>query len=481
MATGQKWILLGVLAAVCVQVFLPPFVGLADNGDFPKIAGHFSIGNPTARQDAWIYFQSRLPIAPQYHWESNIPSSETVLVWTSLRLAGLVGQADSFEIRYLGAIHTALLLLPFALLLRFLRPMGRTYRLGIPVLAAIMFTDVAYIAYFNSFYADTGAFLFLLLSVIAALYLARDGGLPWTLLFAGSAVVLVTSKAQHSWLAVPLALFLGRCAWRARSTLRRTAAAISALTVLAAGVWMLEATPVYYSGRCLFNVIFYEMIPNSPTPLADLRELGMGPAELPWAGMSGFQADSPALSDTWATDFYRRVGYGKLGLFFLSHPARLLDKFQGAAAELRKVRPVFGNYQRADGFPPATHSRTFALYSDLEAKLWEHNPLPAVLALLLVSLAGSIAFTSRIGPSPLLEVYWLVWIVAAVEFAVASVGESVETDRHFLLFHALLGMMLCFGAAAAPEAYAAVRRRFAETRERALPDHSRRSDSRSVS
>ncbi|MGH9647165.1 MAG: hypothetical protein ACRD4E_10145, partial [Bryobacteraceae bacterium] len=75
-----------VLLVACVvilvwQVFLPGFIGLADNRDFAKVAGHLCIGRADV-YDAnafFSYFYSDYQRSPQYCWESGIPTSQTLL------------------------------------------------------------------------------------------------------------------------------------------------------------------------------------------------------------------------------------------------------------------------------------------------------------------------------------------------------------------------------------------------------------------
>ncbi len=42
----DRVVLLLAAAAVASQIFVPPVVGLADNGDFVKVIGYFDLGAP---------------------------------------------------------------------------------------------------------------------------------------------------------------------------------------------------------------------------------------------------------------------------------------------------------------------------------------------------------------------------------------------------------------------------------------------------
>jgi hypothetical protein len=101
---------LGVL--VGVQLFVPPIVGMADNGDFVKIAARLCLQLPATLvhnpDRYWHYFISSYEVAPQHclvtwPWSSMVP-----IVWVAKHLHRLVGIEAHFDIRVLGAVCAAM-------------------------------------------------------------------------------------------------------------------------------------------------------------------------------------------------------------------------------------------------------------------------------------------------------------------------------------------------------------------------------------
>ena len=78
---GEVCVLCIIAAAAGCQLFLPPLIGLADNGDFARIAGRFDIGHTTGLYDEryFYFFRSKHEIDPKHHWDSNFFSSELLL------------------------------------------------------------------------------------------------------------------------------------------------------------------------------------------------------------------------------------------------------------------------------------------------------------------------------------------------------------------------------------------------------------------
>ena len=264
-------LLLGLCAAVCsIQIFVPPYIGLANNGDFPKVTGRFGIGPPDDGARNFIYFVSDYKYNPSYLWRSDIKSSENVLAAGPILAAKALG-ARIFDIRWLGAIHLLLFLGGYHSLLLYLWRPGPVFVPGVGGLALWIFSDVMYVSYFNSFYADTAALLGLLFMVPSALHdFEAPGKLRYALPIA--ALLFITSKTQHAlWGVFPAAFLL----WR-----RLVAAGI----LIVAEAAMLLSTPWTYRTAPLFSVIFYKLAPASSSPQAAVRELGLGEAEYPFIG-----------------------------------------------------------------------------------------------------------------------------------------------------------------------------------------------------
>ena len=151
----------GCVGVLLWQLFLPHFVGLADNRDFAKVAGRLCIGR-AAVTDAgayYAYFYPGYARSQIYCWDSAIPTSELLLAETSSWVQQRAGDPKSFDIRWLGAIHAVLFLAAWCLWLRALRPLHGP-RWWIVTLAALwIFGDVGFVSYLNTFYTDAAGLL----------------------------------------------------------------------------------------------------------------------------------------------------------------------------------------------------------------------------------------------------------------------------------------------------------------------------------
>src|SRR5438270_5821558 len=105
----DKGVLILAGAILCFQLFLPPVTGLANNGDFGKLIARFNLGAPF--EDEFRYAPIKYNFDPKYHYDSGVYSSELMFVATALGLHALISPTSSFDIRWIGAIHSGVFLL----------------------------------------------------------------------------------------------------------------------------------------------------------------------------------------------------------------------------------------------------------------------------------------------------------------------------------------------------------------------------------
>ena len=189
------WIL--VCAAVLAwQLFVPGFIGIADNADFFKVSGPFCLG--AADSNAALFFQSDYLRGGQFCLDQHLPMAEKTLVWLASSVEQRLGVPGRFDIRWLGALHALIFLWFYFLLIRLLRPLNLILRASLSLAGLWIFADVGLTSFFNSFYSDTAAILGALVASAAGLVLLQRKVPPLGLVAAYSlaALLLTLSKAQ---------------------------------------------------------------------------------------------------------------------------------------------------------------------------------------------------------------------------------------------------------------------------------------------
>ena len=427
------------------MLFIPPLIGLANDGDFGRMLGKVSLAADDSQN--LLYFESEYQPAPSPSY-SGLSMSGVWVARTALGVAHLAGAGPNFDIRFLAALYCLLLLAVLFGLLRLLQSCAVVVRLVLGGVVIWIFTDVAYSAYFNSFYAEPMALLSLLLMLTAALHIVAARQMRWYLWagFTLAAIFFVMSKAQYATAGIFPAVFVLLAPMSMSPMRRRLLRGVLCALIIIASLGELRGTAPWYKGVATFDIVFSNIPKTSPDGRQELRELGLDPSYIQYMG-----ANPWSLGPAWMAQFYTRVGPWKILRFYLAHPLRTLAILDGDLRTSAAHPRTLPNYSRVDGFPPRTRTRHFCSWSDLRSQLFLRWPYHILIWFGIV-IAGAcwIAVRRRGSFSSHAAALCLgVVFMAALEFAVASLGDGNDTGRHLFLFHALTDLTVCFVVAAA--------------------------------
>ncbi len=392
------------LLPVIWQLWIPPFTGLADNGDFAKVIGRWGLvpASPS-EQDTFHFWIREWKRDAGRVWVSEYWGVEVLLAGVAL----LWESGGRFDMRWMGLVHAALYGC-FAWLVA--GKLGKNWVAGI--VAVLAFGDAAYVTYFQSFYFDTAAVLGLMI-LMAAWWAENPAGM------CGGAALLALSKGPHA----PAVLLLAVLLLAARKWAWWPAAGILAL----GGLFMLSRTTPEYQATAYYNLAFFKLGPRDPQALDALK---IRTEDRRLLGTHAFEPTSPAQDARWLRAFFPKGGYGNVLRYYASKPAVaasvMWDDLRQEAKQIRAEN--LGNYERATGKRYCTLSLSFGWWS--AGKSW----LFAVArwhVFLFVPLAAAILWREK-------KLRWLMAGLLAVggyEFAVATLADALETYRHLLLFH----------------------------------------------
>lgn len=448
---GEALALGAAAAALAFQLFVPPRVGLGDNGDFNRTMGGFGLSAPASPQRYFGHFIPHFDYDPAPHEAVRFISSEKLFVALAVGIHRLTGGGPTFDIAPLAALHALALLAALGLLMAAARGLAPAARWTVVALLALAFTDVGYAAYLNSFYSEPASLAFFL-AAVALLALIASGRARLSLLaaLAAALVLFVAAKPQNFAAGLPLALLAGRQAllrsdWRWRAAVAATVAA----TVAMAAVMFTRGYPAAIREQGLQLSVFFGILRDAPDPRQDLAELGLPPKLAAFAGMHPWSAGAPAPGDpNFRRLFFDRITTARVLGFYARHPGRLWRVTDAVAQHAFRARPVLGNYEASTGRPPFSQSRSFSWWGRLRERVLPRS-LGGVLAVFALLLLGSAAVYARAAPSGrrLVELYWAVALVALLQLPVIAVAmAAIDPAKHTFLFKAAAD--LCVIAAA---------------------------------
>ncbi|HET7452468.1 MAG TPA: hypothetical protein VFL12_06990, partial [Thermoanaerobaculia bacterium] len=273
--------------ALAWQTIVPPPVGLADNGDFARIAGPMGLRATASPEPPHRYFGFLLPgfqITSPW-WRSRYGTSELVPIGLARTIGKVFSKTGFVDIRVIGAANALFVLVGAAVLLAGTRRWRARSRILFAFLVVGIYSDAAYATPLNSLFSQTASlWAFLLLAGFALSALDR----PTPAALCGywiAALLFVTAKPQEIVQVPAIALFGVLLTKAGPAPVSRGARpwALAAALFAAAVVYYLRIPPTI-SGPGLHNQVFVEILGQSPDPAADLRDLGL-PAE--WAAYRG--------------------------------------------------------------------------------------------------------------------------------------------------------------------------------------------------
>lgn len=445
------WTMIAAAAAIIYVLFVKPVAGIADNGDFLRIMASTGLDylHPNLSYDDkyFGYFIREFKLVPL--GIGGYASTQVPLVLIATWLNMLLYSRDVFDMRFMAVVYSILLLAAVWVVSRSHRTIPAAARIVLALALVFVFADAGYIAYFNSLFGEPVSFVFLLLTVAFALAAAARETPSRKLLIAFfiCAIWLTGSKIQNAPVGILLALlglrFLGL---RGDKPWRRTVIGFSAFLAFGS-LAMYVLAPKQLKEINMYQTVFYGVVKDSPMPEADLEELGV-PGELAvLAGTNFFTADTaipqrdPRLYET----FYNHMSHGKVALFYLKHPGRLLQKLEIAAHNGMTIRPYYlGTYEQNEGMPRGAISGKLGWWSEAKRSLLP-NTLWFLVPFCLLYYAAVWLEWSRadtLGGRIYAETFALVGLIGIVSFLIPVIGDGeADLSKHLFLFNVCFDVM----------------------------------------
>jgi len=448
-----SWAVLAIAAGVlCLQVLVHPIIGLADNGDFIKVMGPVGLKHHTAKPEDnfWYHPNTKFQFTEAGHQDIDYMTSERPLAHFARWIGTLASRDSLFDLRLLGSIHALLLLGGIALLLSATRKLHRATRCCLSFMLVFMFTDSGYAAALNSFYSQTPSLVFLLISAgFAARLIAQEGRSVWDWVgLAAAAMLYLSSKPQEAVTGPFFALILGLAAWAWGSRWRKNLGLVCALGLLGFAFWYYRQTPEFAIRKAaLYNTVFYELLPNSPDPRADLAALGLDPDLVRYNNTYAFTPEAAIYLPWFEGAFYDKISLRHVLQFYLTHPSRCWRLLQKGAETAFTLRVDYLGYvEKWEGSEWKERADHFGRWSAFKKRLLPGSPWTLLVffggnlsAAVFLSLRKGVSLKWRLGCAS----FGALNLTALTAFFTCTFGDSLfDLPRHLFTFNAMTDLCL---------------------------------------
>ncbi|AWB46463.1 hypothetical protein DCC85_21345 [Paenibacillus sp. CAA11] len=367
----------GVLLITGIALFTPPYIGMADNGDFFRVIHGNGLYPADSDHSRYLgYFVKDYGIY-QYYNENEAPlfSSQSLFIQFAIWVNSWFDPLH-FDLRVQAAIYTLLYAAGVYLLVESL-----TWRVKavhgyiIALLAIFMFGDTAYTAYFNSFYSESVVLIALLFLLASGLLLYRHRYNDYVIMacFGISALLLTTSKPQNAPAGIIVGLLGILLIFARRTKTFRVSMASLLVLVLLTGVAAYALIPKEFVNINKYHAMTRGVLQSSSDPEAALKAFGIDPqyavlnGSIYYEPFTTVDVDSPVLEN----QFYRHYGFGSILAYYAAHPDQASRMLNTAAKNAFQIRPTgLGNYEKsAGGHPSGAQTHFFTGYSTMKAAL----------------------------------------------------------------------------------------------------------------
>ncbi len=441
--------------SIIYQIFIPPVTGLADNGDFVRIADKVGISQGNDKQ-YMKFINLVFPIQPKYNVK-GYQSSEMIFVLLSVGLNGLLFHDGLFHLNLLAGLHAIALLLALGILAYGVSGVVGRQKWVIYALVLLFFTDVGYIVYLNSLYSEPSTMIFLALTIGIVFCILRrmpkgEVSIVWFMAYFISSMLFVLAKPQNAAMGVLLALFGYRLMILARpkgisvSWTKLIGGLIGLGMVAGSFLFFAFGLPRYYRSGDLWNSVFLEIVGRSNTPEQDLNELGLPATMIIYKGTYAF---SEGVNRNIYEDFQHSWLYFRILRFYILHPMRLIDLVEISAPSTFNLQPPnLGNFDSSSGFKSYAKSTKLVLWSGL-SRIVLPGSIWTLLILFLVNLGAGIVKVIKFDHKPsdrlISELHLTLTLMALVQFFTVLLAEGTfELVKHMYLFNILIDCTLVF-------------------------------------
>jgi len=367
-----------VFVITAIALLTPPYIGMADNGDFFRIlySNGIYFSEPDYNSQYLGYFVKHYGIYQYYNENgATLFSTQSLFIQAAMWLNRLFYSSQTFDIRFQSAMYIVMYTAAVYLLVEALTwKLARKIGYAVAAVAVFMFGDTGYTAYFNSFYGESVVLIMTMLMMASGLLLYRNRFNDYAMLavFIASAMILTASKQQNA----PVGIIAGLLGFvliyiRTQKPFR-ILTTVSLVALIGVGVGTYVLIPQEFVNINKYHAMTRGVLMGSTNPEKTLEGFGIDKQfavlndSLYYDPYASADVDSELLQQ----QFYNKYGFGSILAYYAAHPDQAGQMLNLAARDGFTIRPkAMGNYEKSAGKPFGAQTMFFSGYSLLKDAL----------------------------------------------------------------------------------------------------------------
>lgn len=324
--TKPKIIIMAITAFVIItMLFLPPLFGKADDGSFFLTLTENGLYNLDGADTS--YFCNSYGISPSANGQNGF------FPITIAKVLGGFWSTSIFDIRFLALLYVPFYLIGVYLIIKAIHIKNPIAEIGVCALAAIMFCDIGYISYMNSFYTDALYMCAMLLMVGSIMNMHRGDSfyIPCAVLFVLAAALMAVKGIYGAAAALVGAVVLGISAFMDERT-KKSVLTAGVCGVLAA-VLLCGLAPDYTDGqKAAYSAVFEGAVREREGAEEKLAKLGISEKYADFAGKSFYEVAEKNAAElaSFKKEEAGKISDGKMFAYYMSNPSDMMSTFSDA-------------------------------------------------------------------------------------------------------------------------------------------------------
>lgn len=386
-------------------LFLPNYLGVADDGSISRVMNSAGIYyTQTEISDIYnnYFVKTYSNVLSGYHIKDSWMNSQVLIVKAAVFLDNLITGDKFFDIRFLALIYGILYIPAIYLLIKQACMRVKEFSEGFVIgfVGVLIFADVGYITYFNSFYPEALWFICLMYCIAAMLSFQelrngyRDFGALLVIIIAGS--ILTSSRSQTAMIAIILAVFCLKLLFIRNNWMWGLLCVISAFFLSFMAVFCMINMESDFDMTSKFHAMTRGVLFEANDPQASLSEFGIDSSYEMLADASSYdylpivKATDPILQD----EFLNKYTQFDIAFYYIRHPGAFIGMLDVAIKSCFDIRREYcGNYEQSVGFPKRAKSFFWGAWSNFKS-----NTLPKTIGY-FIFLIGVVIFQFKKGYS----------------------------------------------------------------------------------
>ena len=369
----------GIASLVIFAIlFLPNYLGVANDGttdELMRTAGIYAMSKEPDEIYSNYFNRTYTEVASGTEGPGKVWNSQLLFIKAAKFLDDLITKDRIFDIRFLGLIYFILYLPALYLIIRQVCQRVKNFSEGafIAGTGLIVFSDIGYVSYFNSFYPEAIWFISLLYCVGAAMSFqnkrpeSRDLFSLFLLFFSGS--VLISSRRQCAVIGFLLAFYVIRMFSVRKSWIWGGSCLLAAFMLSFFSFMCILEYPTDFSKTSKMHAMTRGVLFSSADPAQALTEFVIDPSYELLADASAYDYLPFVKSDDSSlyNGFIDKYSISDIGVYYLQHPGSLLSMVDvSIKVGMETRRNDCGNYEKNAGFPKRARSLFWSGWSSFK-------------------------------------------------------------------------------------------------------------------